>query len=123
MGCTLCLRNVLCHKFHAPSVRFVQWEQSSPEGMNIEWGGETCGEEGMQLNFFKSILTAGYRCLYLVYGKLWFSFASSNVCHQKIICDIMPGRYSEVNFVQLLDSPFTALWTKGEHSLRLTGTT
>lgn len=32
----------------------------------------------------------------------------------------MPGKYPEVNFYQLLDSPFTLLWTKGEPSLRLT---
>lgn len=36
------------------------------------------------------------------------------------LCDIMPGKYPEVNFYQLLDSRFTLLWTKGEPSLRLT---
>lgn len=41
----------------------------------------------------------------------------------KKLCDIMPGKYPEVNFDQLLDSPFTLLWTKGEPSLRLTDVT
>lgn len=36
------------------------------------------------------------------------------------LCDIMPGKYPEVNFNQLLDSRFTFLWSKGEPSLRLT---